>query len=255
MGCGDIDLRLVFQSEASSAELLDRYRRLLTEEELARGARFYFERHRTQFLLTRALVRSALSTYADVDPKDWRFEAGEYGRPHLVGPTTLEGLSFNLAHTEGLIVLACTRGGVVGVDVEHVQPRRTGLDIAERFFSPAEVAELKSAPLSEQTERFFHYWTLKESYIKAIGTGLSTPLDQFGFELANPGRIRMFIDERLADRPERWRCWLLRPAADYFVSVCVERAAEGEGQELNVRRVVPLISDETLAAERIAQSA
>jgi 4'-phosphopantetheinyl transferase len=250
---GEIHLWLVFQHEASSAGLLDTYRELLTEEERLRGARFYFEKHRTQYLLTRALIRTVLSRYSGVDPRAWRFDTNKYGRPHVVAPDVLGTLSFNIAHTEGLIVCACTREVVVGVDVEQVQPDRAGFEIADRYFSAAEAAELRAGSSTDLAERFFYYWTLKESYIKAIGTGLSTPLDGFGFTLAEPGLISLSFYEGVVDDPLKWRCWLMRPAPTYLVAICAERTPAC-AQRIVARRVVPFVSEELVACEMIAKT-
>src|SRR5439155_12126764 len=99
----------------------------------------------------------------------------------------------------GLIVCACTGSGVVGVDTEHLERDRAPLDIADRYFSAAEASELQASPPEQRAERFFYYWTLKESYIKAIGTGLSTPLDRFSFNLARPGAIGLSFHEGMSD--------------------------------------------------------
>ena len=76
----------VLYDAIEDAELLAAYRELLTADESARLERFVFERHRRQFLITRALQRSVLSQYAAVDPKDWRFASNEYGKPAICGP-------------------------------------------------------------------------------------------------------------------------------------------------------------------------
>jgi 4'-phosphopantetheinyl transferase len=240
---------LLFQEDAKDEALLARYRSLLTPEELARTARFHFERHRHQHLITRVLARTVLSGYCDVDPRDWRFGTHSYGRPHIAAPEALPRLSFNLAHTDGLIVCACATS-TIGVDVEAVRTNAP-LEIADRYFSAAEVAELRALPLDAQPERFFQYWTLKESYIKATGKGLSTPLDQFTFRLARAGHIELSFESGLNDDPRRWHSWLLEPAPGYLVAVTVERGP----QRIVARKVVPLRSEEPLECRVIAESA
>jgi 4'-phosphopantetheinyl transferase len=246
-----IDLWVVFQDEIDDVVLLREYDALLSESERLKGARFYFEKHRKQHLITRALVRTVLSSYRGVGAADWQFATDDYGRPHVVAPDVLGTLSFNLAHTDGLIVCACTAASIVGVDAERVRIDRAPLDVADRYFSPAEVAELRALPRAEQPERFFQYWTLKESYIKATGKGLSTPLDQFSFRLARRGEIELSFDAELNDDAQRWRSWLLEPAPGYLVALTVER---GPGQVI-ARKVVPLRSTEPLEYRIVAQSA
>jgi 4'-phosphopantetheinyl transferase len=251
LAAGEVHLWVVFQDEASDPALLDRYRTLLTGEELAKVARFHFEKHRTQCLVTRALIRTVLSGYTGVDPRAWRFAAGEYGRPEIASPKKFRTLSFNIAHTDGLIVCACTSSGRVGVDAEHVRADKAPLNIADSYFSAAEVAELNAQPLAARHERFFYYWTLKESYIKAIGTGLSTPLNKFSFGIGGNGELRLSFDG-LPDDPANWRCWLIKPDAGHVVAVCSERS---QSQRMVAYRAVPLASAEPLRYELMSQSA
>jgi len=92
---------------------------------------------------------------------------------------------------------------------------------------------------------------LKESYIKAIGKGLSTPLDQFTFRLARPGQIELEFAAGFNDDPQRWQSWLLEPAPGYLIAVTVERGPE----QIIARKVVPLRSEEPRECRVIAKSA
>src|SRR5215468_8726573 len=179
-----VDLWFVFANEASAAtELTERYRTLLTAPERQQQQRFYFAKDRHRYLLTRALVRTALSRYVPIAACDWRFEPSAYGRPMIVNDHELvRGLSFNISHTDGLIVLAVTCAGLIGVDTEPAS-RDIPLAIADRYFSPKEVAGVKALPAGLQPRRLLDLWTLKESYIKARGMGLSIPLHKFSFNL------------------------------------------------------------------------
>jgi 4'-phosphopantetheinyl transferase len=158
-------------------------------------------------------------------------------------------LSFNIAHTDGLIVCACAMS-TVGVDTELVRTDRAPLDVADRYFSQAEVAELRALPREAQPERFFQYWTLKESYIKATGKGLSTPLDRFSFLLERPGRIELSIDASLEDHARRWRSWVLEAAPGYLVALTAGRGPE----RIIVRKVVPLRSETRVDCRVVAES-
>src|SRR6267154_2758726 len=73
--------------------------RLLSQDERSQHARFRFAEGRHQYLLTRALVRSLLSQYADVAPDRWRFERDRYGRPDIAEPLIPIPLAFNVSHT------------------------------------------------------------------------------------------------------------------------------------------------------------
>src|SRR5690606_16766306 len=108
------------------------------------------------------------------------------------------------------------------VDVENVR-RRAPLDVADTFFAPAEVAALRALPLEQQPQRFFEYWTLKESYIKARGLGLLIPLDQFAFHLEDDRLPRIEIDPRQQDDPAVCQFAHVRPTDEHLVALCVRR--------------------------------
>jgi 4'-phosphopantetheinyl transferase len=173
------------------------------------------------------MQRTVLSKYAEIAPSRWRFEMSVYGKPSIAAEhAAAKGIEFNLSHTDGLVVMAVTRERVIGVDVENVRTREVDIEIADRFFAAEEVAELCTRPTEKQTLRFFEYWTLKESYIKARGLGLSIALERFAFHLQNPEQIRLTIDPGLRDYAERW--WFSQVEVDdrYLTALCVECGAE-----------------------------
>lgn len=248
----EIHLWFVFCDGITDSSLLRRYRDMLSADERERERRFVMPRSRHRYLLTRALLRTTLSRYAAVSPSDWSFQTDRHGRPSIANRITeIASLSFNISHTEDLVLLGVTRACALGVDVESVRPRTPTLELAERYFSPLEARDLRAAPSQEQHERFFRYWTLKESYIKARGLGLSIPLDQFAFRIRG-SKLTLQVEEQLGDRADRWRFWLLRPCADHTTAVCVERASGA--QALVIREVVPLQSERPLSCEELGRS-
>jgi len=189
--------------------------------------RFRFERDRRIQLATRALVRTILSKYEDVPPAAWRFETGEKGRPEIAHPPS--SLRFNLSNTHGLVVCAVVREVDVGVDVEPLD-RRWSMRIAERYFSPAEVAALRTLPEEARARRFLDLWTLKESYIKARGLGLALPLDRFTFVLEAGRPPRVEIAPELGDRGESWQFARLEPTPRHVLALCVRRCGEEDAK-------------------------
>ena len=153
-----------------------------------------------------------------------------------------------------MIALAISRGCEIGVDVEHVAGHCPTLDIAEHHFSPGEAAALALLPADMRQERFFAYWTLKESYIKARGMGLSLPLDRFGFEFPGEETLRIQFAPDLADCPERWIFWQYRPAAGYLMALCAERCA-GVTPRVSIQELDPLAEATLLPARPLRTSA
>jgi 4'-phosphopantetheinyl transferase len=252
-----IDLWFTFLEDVAGGpennDLLQRYRALLSPPELQAQQRFHFEKDRHRYLVTRALVRTVLSRYAPIAPQDWEFAANAYGKPSVAksmahSAALAQTLSFNVSHTQDLVVLGVTHGAALGVDVESTQ-RGAALDAAQAFFAPSEVADLAQLPAHLQADRFFQYWTLKESYIKARGLGLSIGLDQFSFDLSQPGRVRLWV-------AAHWRFWQLRPSPQHWVAVCARSQGQSHNSAqptLHMRRVVPLGADQDIdmACERV----
>ncbi|HEY0143900.1 MAG TPA: 4'-phosphopantetheinyl transferase superfamily protein [Thermoanaerobaculia bacterium] len=245
----EIHLWLASYDEISDERLFAAYRELLDDAEKKQEPRFYFARDRRRYLVTRALVRTVLSRYGSIEPKNWIFANTFYGRPEIANkPEQDAGLAFNLSHTHSLIVLAVTRNRAIGVDVENVRAREVSMDIADHYFAPPEVSVLMARPADEQQYRFFEYWTFKESYIKARGMGLSLPLDKFSFHYDDDRAVGIAIDPSLADDPARWQFWQFRPSPDYLVAVCAERIG-GTSPRLVVRQSIPMRSETPLVPQ------
>jgi 4'-phosphopantetheinyl transferase len=208
---------------------------LLQREERDRAATFRFARDRQTFLLTRGLVRLVLSACTDIPPQDLRFRVNAHGKPELAdGHPAARRVSFNLSHTEGMIALGLLRRGAIGIDAEKISARGGAIEIANRFFAAAEIDALRWTPASERESTFFRYWTLKEAYVKARGSGLSAPLDQFAFRL-DSRRRNISLSPAPGDRASAWKFWQLADR-DHRLAVCAEQGPE-VALRLRVRRV------------------
>lgn len=109
----------------------------LSEEERRRHDRLSFSRDRRDFAVAHTLLRRALSAHGDRAPHEWTFTSNAYGKPALApGMGASTQLSFNLAHTDGLVASVVTRNAALGIDVEAVDRRIDALALASRFFSP-----------------------------------------------------------------------------------------------------------------------
>jgi 4'-phosphopantetheinyl transferase len=191
----------------------------LSNDERERGRCFHFERDRRRFVAARGLLRFLLGRYLDVHPAGVRFGYGPGGKPYLA---SADGLRFNVSHSGGLALLAFAWCREVGVDVERVRPVPEAEDIARRYFSPFEEAELRRLPEGERTAAFFRCWTRKEAFVKATGDGLSRPLDGFDVTMA-PGEPARLL--RVAGEPEVARgFWIedVSPGRGFTAAVAVE---------------------------------
>jgi 4'-phosphopantetheinyl transferase len=194
---------------------------ILSDAERTRARRFVFARDRRDFAAAHALTRLALSRYGDLAPERWRFQEGPDGKPSLAAGRGTPPLTFNLSHTHGLVACAIAPGVDVGIDVERVDRPVDGEEIAARFFSPGERADLARCPPEGRARRFFELWTLKEAYIKAIGKGMLHGLNTFGFALNEPGSIG-FVPPSDIDRAA-WQFALFAPTGLHAMAVAVRR--------------------------------
>lgn len=232
----DIDVWLVDDRDVTDTALLDTYQKLLNAEESGRHQRFVFARHRHQFLVARALVRCTLAQYMDLDdPAGVAFSKNDHGKPLLLADTSQQ---FNLTHTNGLIALAVTPENAVGIDVEFLSRQADVVKLAERYFSNAETADLFALPVAEWNQRFYDLWTLKEAYVKACGTGLKTPLKDFGFHFDGDS-VSIEFSKNIIDDPNAWQFWQLDVDGAFRVSIAVNDPA-GHSWRLRFRKGIPL---------------
>jgi 4'-phosphopantetheinyl transferase len=219
----EVHLYFSFPEKISDPVLLNHYESLLTQDELTQMTRLYFARHRHQYLVTRALVRTTLSRYFPVEPADWRFDKNGYGKPMLSFPDKTGPVHFNLSHCEGLILCGITRDHDIGVDVEDTQRfTLTAFDHLSRYFSPSEVIELAKLTGDFKKKRFFDYWTLKEAYIKARGMGLAIPLAKFSFQFKQDTLHGVDLHPDLQDDAGNWQFWRIAIAARYRCAVALK---------------------------------
>ena len=235
---GEVHVWLTTPESITDPAQLAAYAAWMNPDEAARQARFLFDRHRLQFLVARALVRTTLSRYVDRDPAAWRFVHNQWGRPDLDPTQVVDGLRFNLSHTDGLVAVAIARGDPeLGVDVEDTWRRSHTDQIAEHFFAPAEVAALRALPPERQHGRFFELWTLKEAYIKARGMGLAISLHHFAYALDDDG-VALSVDATLGDTGIGWQFALQAPTERHRLALAV-RFPGGEPARVRVGEVVP----------------
>lgn len=201
---------------------VQRCRRVLAADEAERADRFYFARDKNRFTIARAAMRDILSRYTGISASEVNFSYGPKGKPELSGSLEQPEIRFNLSHSSELALLAVTRGLTVGVDIEWIKADFATGDIAERFFSVTEVQTLRSLPADQRAKAFFSCWTRKEAYIKALGEGLSVPLDSFAVSFA-PGMPAALLHVNVdPGEVERWSMYNIVVRDGYKAAVVVQ---------------------------------
>jgi 4'-phosphopantetheinyl transferase len=203
----DLDVRLE-QAGALAATLSD--------DERARATRFRFERHRARWITARGTLRALLADYVGCAPASLTLGAEADGKPFLHDGSARSPLCFNLAHADGVALVAVAWQRAVGVDIEREAPERVDLAVAQRMFAADEARALAGMPAPLRCRAFYALWTAREAYAKAIGRGLeamrdSPPAGWTVRQLAlGPGYAGAVAVERGA---EAVRCWHWEQAA------------------------------------------
>lgn len=235
---GRVDLWYTFLDGVTDPELLAGYKALLGPEEVARHDRFVFPKSRHQYLVARALVRTALSQYVDVAPAAWSFATNEHGKPSVASPAGCR-LRFNPSHTAGLAVCAVTADREIGVDVESIKPDFATAGIVNHFFAPEEIASLDQATGDARQVRFFQLWTLKEAFLKAVGLGLSLPLKDFAISLPDAGPPQVLFHASGLGNAAEWDFSQVRFDSRYQIALALH-TADRQKTEIWLREFVPL---------------
>ncbi|WP_317931230.1 4'-phosphopantetheinyl transferase family protein [Halioxenophilus sp. WMMB6] len=185
-------LYLCHYSDWDFAALKQRFYWLLNTEEQERYERFKNLDAQHQFLLGKILTRWFLAKHLDRQPESLLFQQNDHGKPSLVD----NAIDFNLSHTQGVVALAITNNGAIGLDVETTQRKSSTLEIADHFFHPSEVTAISAGNTpNDQRQRFFRFWTLKEAYVKAVGQGLQKSLQSFYFALGPQQQVAIADEE------------------------------------------------------------
>ncbi|WP_245876318.1 4'-phosphopantetheinyl transferase family protein [Tychonema bourrellyi] len=204
------------------ASCLQSLQESLSTDELKRAERFYFQKDRAHFIAARGILRKILGCYLNKNPNELRFSYNPYGKPSLVTAVSEYKLCFNLSHSHGIALIAVEQNREVGIDIERIRKDFPYQQIAESFFSPFENAVLRSLPEHQQLRAFFTCWTRKEAYIKAVGKGLSIPLNGFDVAIApgEPAALLNFLEN--PKEVSRWSLIELIPGLDMVATLAVE---------------------------------
>jgi len=219
---GEKDVHVWCASLDRPTSTVQSYAGLLSDDEQERAKRFHFSRDRDHFIISRGLLRKLLGRYLAIKPILLEFHYTRYGKPFLQGCSEGSVVNFNLSHSHGKVIIAITRGREVGIDIEHIRTVPEADHIAEQNFSCGEYAAYQSLPESRKQQGFFNCWTRKEAFIKAVGEGLSLPLDQFEVSLAPDEPAKLKYIEGDPGGIARWSLQALKINADYAAAIVVE---------------------------------
>ena len=151
----------------------------LSADECGRARRFHFPEDYFRYVFAHAVLRDVLSRYLDCPPSDVQFASNPFGKPFVVRMSGRRPPEFNLSHAGRVILVGVCDGRRLGIDVEEIRWIGDLESIAESQFTPRECAFILAQPSGRLERAFFRCWTRKEAYVKALGKGLSIPLNSF----------------------------------------------------------------------------
>jgi len=208
--CADLELDECFQSS---------FLKFLSADEKARAQEFRFAEDSRNFIVARGILRSLIGKYLDINPTEISFQYSKFGKPSIAGNNFLQ---FNISHSQNIALLAFTNKFNIGVDVEFVNPNIEIKDIAERFFSTNEIMNLFGLPEKEQALGFFNCWTRKEAFIKAVGEGLSFPLNNFEVSLEPNQQAKLLATHWDPKAVSKWSMHSILPGANFVGCLVIE---------------------------------
>lgn len=198
-------------------------RSALTLPEQERAAAFRFDRDAIGFMAGRYLQRSVLSSYLGANAEGLDIVAGEHGKPCLAGEPAL---AFNLSNTNGLAVLAVSREcTAVGVDAEMYSVVLEA-GTAQLICSAAEATTLSMLQGTERQSLLLAYWTLKESFLKAIGLGLSVEPHRLNVQVDTVSR-EIRVEHDLSGDGANWHHRLFRSPSGHVIAVSAQSGRAG----------------------------
>lgn len=171
----------------------------LSSDEIKRAERFRSDIHRSRFIVSRALMRFILSEYISIKPEGIIFRYNSYGKPFIYNQI---GIKFSFSRSDRLALLGVTSAYDIGIDIERLKEVDDLEGIARRFFTNREYTELQRIDPKFKVEAFLRMWTCKEAYAKAVGFGLSLPLNSVEV-LPAPSSVGKFVLPCQTD----WRQW------------------------------------------------
>lgn len=188
----------------------------LSLDEKERASKFKFPKDRAVYITGKFLLRSLLGHYLKTNPKKIVFEYSEFGKPSYLKNVELD---FNVSHSGNRIIIGFSKKQIIGVDIEKIKKDFDPLNLANNFFSKEEIIALSQTKNSEMFQAFYRCWTRKESFIKAVGEGLSYPLDSFAVTMDSDDSAKFLKIEGHKESKEDWHLHSFVPAEGYIAAI------------------------------------
>ena len=191
---------------------------LISKEEKEKAKKFHFERDKICYVTSHGILRTILSQYLNLHTNKILFETNDFGKPSLKNHSR-KAVFFNLSHSKDFCLIGINPISDIGVDIEFIKEDFEFENIVERYFVKNEIDQIFVNPNKElQRQAFYNCWTRKEAFIKAVGKGLSIPLNNFEVEVNNSRpEIKIYSD---SPNKENWKLLPIEINKDYKGAFC-----------------------------------
>jgi 4'-phosphopantetheinyl transferase len=171
----------------------DAFLSMLSSDETTRANRFRRTSDRERFICTRGVLRMLLGRYLAIPPTEIRFDYGNFGKPRLA--TDAQPLFFSVTHSMHSAGIGISRSSKLGIDWEFAERIKDADNLSKFALSARELLLYQQLNISIPSQKvlfLLERWTLKEAYLKALGKGLSVPLNDIDLQQNNEFSNREF---------------------------------------------------------------
>lgn len=208
--------------------IVDNYYRVLDQDEKISILNFKTELLRKRYTVSKCVLKILISKYLDSKPEEVKFTYGELGKPFLSSSINTLNLQFNMSHSNRLGMCAFTKDKALGVDIEKIREFSNLEDVAEMCMSEFEKGWFSKLPPATRIEIFYKVWTVKESFIKAIGAGLSFPMVDVEVKMNSSDKCEFHKIKNESGIFRKWRVFTFAPEPNYTASL----VAEADGSKI-----------------------
>jgi 4'-phosphopantetheinyl transferase len=205
--------------------VLNKFYKVLTYDERVRAQRFNFEKDMRRYVARHGILRTILGHYLCITPCCLRFSYGEKGKPTLINKCKNGTIVFSMSDSADVALYAFAMNIEIGVDIEYISSIPNMNKIAENIFSCQEYQLYYSLSDLEKRDMFFNCWTRKEALVKALGYGLSWPLNSLDVSLVTGEPVRLLEVEGGSSGVSQWCIQDLKPSHNYTGAVAINRLA------------------------------
>lgn len=210
--------------EKISEEKLKIFETYLTSERVSKLKKFKFKEDYLRSLYGEILVRYLVNKKFFISNSQIKINYSKYGKPYI---ENLKNFQFNISHSGDWVVCAYGKENI-GVDIEKIETAY--LNISEMYFSKSEHKMLCEKSKNEQNVYFYQLWTLKESYLKYMGKGLSVSLNSFSIIENNEKFYIKGLENNVILKQYKFN-------NDYIISVCSKEKCNNEIKKISMEYV------------------